>query len=441
MTLNSAGCDALALAHASGYFKPGHKRLAKHSWSAYHPASMPDFRYIAKDLSGRELAGELSANSELDAVSQLSGRQLFPVKIVLAQASSNATLAWFRKPRASQLATFFSQLADLLRSGVPLLRSLELLERQSTHAGLKSVLKDLREKVADGTRLAEAMRIHQDVFTELAVSMVRAGEEGAFLEDVLKQVSDFTEHQQELKGRVVGAMAYPIFLLFAGGAVVWAMLVWFVPKFAPVFERMAERDELPWATTFLMALSDYTANYWFVTVFGVAGIALLLRNHLGTESGLRQWHRFAISVPAMGPVVRSLAVARFCRILGTLLKNGVPILQSLRIAKDATGNRVLTDAIASAADSVSAGKSLAAPLANSKQFPAEVIEMIAVGEEANNLENVLVSIADTMERRTHRLLELAVRLLEPMMLIVMAGLILFVVAGLLLPVMKSSGTL
>ena len=132
---------------------------------------------------------------------------------------------------------------------------------------------------------------------------------------------------------------------------------------------------------------------------------------------------------------------RFCRILGTLLKNGVPILQSLRIAKDATGNRVLTDAIATAADSVSSGKSLAAPLAVSKQFPAEVIEMISVGEEANNLEHVLINVADTMERRTHRLLELAVRLLEPLMLIVMAAMILFVVIGLLLPVMKSSGTM
>lgn len=402
---------------------------------------MPEFKYIAKDLSGREQAGELSANSELDVISQLSGRQLFPVKISLAQAQSSPAMAWIRRPSAGQLATFFSQLADLLRSGVPLLRSLELLERQSHHVGLKVVLKDLREKVADGTRLAESMRIHQDIFSELAVSMVRAGEEGAFLEDVLKQIADFTEHQQELKGRVVGAMAYPIFLLVAGGAVVWAMLVWFVPKFTPVFERMAERDELPWATTFLMGLSDFTANYWFIALFGIGGVALLARNQLRTEAGIRRWHRLTISTPAIGPVIRSLSVARFCRILGTLLKNGVPILQSLRIAKDATGNRVLTDAIATAADSVSAGKSLAAPLGNSKQFPAEVIEMIAVGEEANNLENVLVTIADTMERRTHRLLELAVRLLEPMMLIVMAGLILFVVAGLLLPVMKSSGTL
>jgi general secretion pathway protein F/type IV pilus assembly protein PilC len=332
-------------------------------------------------------------------------------------------------------------LSDLLRSGVPLLRSLELLERQASHAGLKTVLRDLREKVADGTRLADSMRLHQDVFSELAVSMVRAGEEGAFLEDVLKQVADFTEHQQELKGRVVGAMAYPIFLLVAGIGVVSAMLIWFVPKFAPVFERMAERDELPWATTTLMALSEYAGSYGLVTLLVAVGLFWLLKQRLSTEEGLRRWHSIALKTPALGPVFRALAVARFCRILGTLLKNGVPILQSLRIAKDATGNRVLTDAIGAAADSVSAGKSLASPLAASQQFPPEVIEMISVGEEANNLEHVLISIADTMERRTHRLLDLAVRLLEPLMLIVMAALILFVVVGLLLPVMKSSGTL
>lgn len=402
---------------------------------------MPEFRYIARDLSGREVADLLTANSEMDVVSQLSAKQLFPVKIQAAEASKSPTLAWMRRPRAGHLATFFSQLADLLKAGVPLLRSLELLERQTSHAGLKTVLRDLRDKVADGTRLAEAMRLHEDVFSELAVSMVRAGEEGSFLEDVLKQIADFTEHQQELKGRVFGAMAYPVFLLTAGVGVVWAMLVWFVPKFAGVFERMAERDELPLATTALMALSKYAGTYWFVTILGIIVASWLIRRHLKTEHGLRQWHRIAIALPALGPVVRSLAVARFCRILGTLLKNGVPILQSLRIAKDATGNRVLTDAIASAADSVSTGKSLAAPLSLSKQFPAEVIEMISVGEEANNLEHVLINVADTMERRTHRLLELAVRLLEPLMLIVMAAMILFVVIGLLLPVMKSSGTL
>lgn len=402
---------------------------------------MPEFRYIAKELSGREVTGALTANSELDVVSQLSSKQLFPVKIQAAEASKSSALAWVRRPRAGHLATFFSQLADLLRSGVPLLRSLELLERQSSHAGLKAVLRDLREKVADGTRLAEAMRVHQDIFSELAVSMVRAGEEGAFLEDVLKQIADFTEHQQELKGRVMGAMAYPFFLLFAGGAVVWAMLVWFVPMFSPVFDRMSERGELPWATTALMAVSEYVSSYWIITVIAAAGAVGVVRQRLQTEAGLRQWHRLAIGLPAIGPVIRSLAVARFCRILGTLLKNGVPILQSLRIAKDATGNRVLTDAISTAADSVSAGKSLAAPLGQSKQFPGEVIEMISVGEEANNLEQVLVNVANTMERRTHRLLELAVRLLEPLMLVVMALLILFVVIGLLLPVMKSSGTL
>lgn len=403
--------------------------------------AMPEFRYIAKELSGRETTGELTAASELDVVSQLTAKQLFPVKIQAAKAAGTRQFGWQSRPRAGQLALFYSQLADLLRSGVPLLRSMELLERQATHKGLKSVLHELRDKVADGTRLNDAMRAHPEAFSELAVSMVRAGEEGSFLEDVLKQVADFTEHQQELKGRVVGAMAYPAFLLIAGITIVWIMLVWFVPKFAGIFDRMAERGELPWATTALMGMSDVVANYWFVTILAVVGVILIVRQQLQTEAGIRRWHLLSIRMPALGPVVRSLAVARFCRILGTLLKNGVPILQSLRIAKDATGNRVLTEAISHAAENVSAGKSLAAPLSASGQFPAEVVEMISVGEEANNLEHVLISIADTMERRTQRLLDLAVRLLEPIMLIVMAGLVLFVVAGLLLPVMKSSGTL
>jgi general secretion pathway protein F/type IV pilus assembly protein PilC len=282
------------------------------------------------------------------------------------------------------------------------------------------------------------MRRHPAVFSELVTSMVRAGEEGGFLEDVLKRISAFTEHAEDLKGRVVGAMIYPIFLLSFGTLVVVVLLVYFVPKFQPIFARMEERDALPWATTALLGMSNFAQQYWWLGLFAIAGIIYALQRALKTDQGRLWLDRMRLKIWGLGRVVRSLAIARFCRILGTMLRNGVPILQSLRISKDAMGNRVLSMAIENASENISAGKSLAKPLAASKQFPADIVEMIAVGEEANNLENVLVDISENLERRTARELDVVVRMLEPLLLLVMAAIVLFVVIALLLPILQSS---
>ena len=399
---------------------------------------MPEFQYVARAMSGQEVKGLLTAGSETEVVSTLSTRQLFPIHIELAESAQGQARFRGRRVRARDLAAFYAQLADLLNSGVPLLRSLELLDKQSRNQSLKLVLQDVREEVAEGTRLAEALRQHPRVFNELAVSMVRAGEEGSFLEDVLKRIAAFTEHQEDLKARVIGAMVYPLFLVVFGMAVVVMMMVWFVPKFQPIFDRMSERGDLPWATTAVINISTFLSDWgWAIGTCGVIAIvvAWLYRE---SDEARTTFDRFRLAAPGLGKIYRSLAIARFCRILGTLLKNGVPILQSLKISKDATGNRILSEAIGAASENISAGKALAEPLRGSGQFPEETVEMIAVAEEANNLEQVLVDIADGMERRTYRYLELFIRMLEPAMLLLMAVIVLFVLLGLLLPVLQSS---
>lgn len=370
----------------------------------------------------------------------LSSRQLFPVKVDLAEQPGGARRRLFGgRIGARQLAVFYSQLADLLKSGVPLLRSLELLEEQTGNPAFQQVLQDIREQVADGSRLHEALGRHRKVFGELVLSMVRAGEEGGFVEEVLKRTAAFTDHQEDLKGRVLGAMVYPMFLFGFGTIVVAILLVKIVPKFEKtVFANLADRGELPWATTTLLAMSGFMQRYWIVIVIGIVAAIYGIRRWLSTEQGRWRADQFRLRAFGVGRIIRSLAVARFCRVLGTLLHNGVPILQSLRIAKDATGNVVLSQAIADAAENISEGKSLAKPLARSGQFPRDIVEMISVGEEANNLEQVLVDIADNLERRTGRELDLSVRLLEPLMLVFMAGVVLFVVMALLLPILQSS---
>ncbi len=399
---------------------------------------MPDFKYLARELTGKKVSGTLTASSEKDALASLSSRNLFPVSVAQTDQSKQQSTTGSRRVPARFLTVFYNQLADLLKSGVPLLRSLQLLEDQTSHSSLKFVIQDVREQVADGTRLNDAMRRHPKAFNFLTVSMVKAGEEGGFLEDVLARIAAFNDHQEELKGKVTGAMVYPVFLLVVGFLVVAAMMVWVVPNFAPMFDSMKKEGTLPWATTTLFSISDTVQAYGLLMAVSAAGGVAALVSYVRSEKGHRWLDEWKLKVPGLGGILQSLAVARFSRMLGTLLKNGVPILQSLRIAKDASGNLVLAEAIGNAADNVSSGQSLAVPLRASGQFSKDLIEMIAVGEEANNLENVLIGVADNLEKRTSRRIDMVVRLLEPMMLLVMAGVVVFIVMALLLPVMTMS---
>ncbi|MDY3552022.1 type II secretion system F family protein [Gemmata sp. JC717] len=401
---------------------------------------MPDFTYEALARTGAKSTGTLTANSEREAALILDGRGLFPLKISLAKNQAAGAGGLFAGVSGRQVATMYAQLADLLHSGVPLLRSLELLERQSSNKTLKSVLRDVRARVADGTGLAQSMAAHPKVFDELAVSMVRAGQEGGFLEDVLKRIAAFVENQEDMKSKVVGSLAYPVFLAVAGFLVLNVLVIFFVPKFEKVFEKLKEKGELPSVTVGLIALSHFLQSAEGV-VSAVLAFAAVIGFFVWTRRGGRTWaDKMRLRLPLFGPVFRSLALSRFCRILGTMLHNGIPILKALTIAKDSTGNRVLSLAIEKSAENVTAGQKLADPLRKSGYFPYDVVEMIAIAEEANTLETVLVQIAEGLEKRTSRSLELMVKLLEPLMLLVMAGMTLVIVAGLLLPVFKMGST-
>jgi general secretion pathway protein F len=401
---------------------------------------MPDFTYEAVNSTGQKSNGTLTAVSEREVLAMLDAKALYPVKIAVAKGSIAAHGQSTKKVKPRQMAAFFSQLADLLRSGVPLMRSLELLERQGTQSNLGAILREVKGKVADGTSLADAMAEHPKAFNELAISMVHAGQEGGFLEDVLKRVADFTEAQEDLKAKVVGAMAYPVFLGIVGVVVLNILIIFFVPQFEPVFVKLKEKGELPMITSALMGTSHFMQGYWWVFIGVGAAVVFGFRRIASTEGGRLALDSLRLRLPQAGTIYLHLAISRFTRILGTMLHNGIPILQALRIAKDSTGNRVLAAAINNAADNITGGKTLAQPLGQCKFFPRDIVEMVAVGEESNNLETVLIHIADSLEKRTTRRLELFVRLLEPIMLLVMAGVTLIVVAGLLLPVFKMATT-
>ena len=301
-------------------------------------------------------------------------------------------------------------------------------------------MKDVHSRVEEGTTLGDAIARHPRVFHEMAINMVRAGGEGGFLEEALDRVAHFTEQQEDLKSRTIGALAYPMFLGVVGTAVVFGLIVFFVPKFGSLFDQLRERGELPAVTDWLLWFSDAMRFWgWLAIIAAVIGW-LLLKSRLESPEGRRTRDLIKLRIPLLGPVFQSLAVARFCRVLGTLLRNGVPILKSLEISREAAGNKILSEAIASASENISSGQALAQPLASSGHFPRAVCEMIAVAEESNTLDRVLIEIADGLEKRTFRRLDLVVRLLEPMMLLILASIVLVVVIALLMPVIKMSST-
>jgi general secretion pathway protein F/type IV pilus assembly protein PilC len=398
---------------------------------------MPDFAYVARDMSGKKISGTISANTEREAAAQLGAKALFPVQMTAARGVKNGNRS---RVRPSVMAPVYSQLASLLRSGVPMLRAITLLSQQSNNKNLQGVLGDVKAKVEDGEPLGEAMAKYPRVFNEMAVNMVRAGSEGGFLEDSLERVGGFIEQQEDLKGKTLGALAYPMFILSVGTIVVTVLLIYFVPKFEPLFDRMRERGALPGATEALLAISSTLQRSWWILLIVAVAIVMGLQRFFATDRG-RQWFDYLkIKTPLLGSVFLNLAVARFCRVLGTLLENGVPILRSLDISRQAAGNLILSDAIGKASDNITAGERLAKPLGASGHFPQTVVEMISVAEESNTLDKVLVQISDNLEKSTFRRLEVVVRLLEPLMLLLLAGAVMFVVLALMVPVLNSSTT-
>jgi general secretion pathway protein F/type IV pilus assembly protein PilC len=400
---------------------------------------MPQFTYTARTLAGEDVTGMITAGSKRETLAALAERSLFPLHVAEKRRSP-----WKlqRRVKTGVLVANLAQLADLLQNGVPLLEALGILSAQCPHPGLADVLSDVRDQVADGMPLDEAMGKHLEVFGELAVSMVRAGAEGAFLEDALKRTADFLEQQQELKARVTGAMIYPVFLATMGVVITTVLIVVFVPKFAELFARLEqEAGGLPLPTVILLGASDFLGRYGVFVGVALAALVLWLRRIFQGERGRLWVDRWKLKIPLAGPVFHSYSVSRFCRILGTLLRNGVPLLRSLEISSDSAGNRVLAQAIRDSAENVSAGETLSAPLAACGLIPKPVMAMIHVAEQANNLDQVLVSIADGIDRRTARQIDVMVRMAEPAMLLVMGVLIGFVLVALLLPVFDTMTTM
>jgi len=394
---------------------------------------MATFSYIARDLAGQKVEGRLAGANPQAVLAELQSRQLAPVQVHEVRDQPRVQ----RGVSGRQLAAVYRQLADLLRAGVPLLRGLQLLSRGKSNPRLAKVMGTIAQAVAEGSRLADAMAAHGDIFPPVQIAMVRAGERGGFLEPVLSRMGEFIEHQADMRSKVVGNLIYPAVLLVIGlGIVVFALVV-FVPRFKDFYARI----ELPWPTKVLLGASDVLSGSWVIVLVALGIIVATVWYAWQRPAVRRAAAVWQLRIPALGPLVRSLAVGRFTRILGTLLENGIPMLQAMQIARDAAGNLLLAEAIDRSAEAVRAGETLAQPLQQSGLFSDDVIEMISVGESSNNLPQVLVTIAETIEKRTDRMLGVFIRLMEPALLLGLAGVVLFIFVALIVPMMRMSSSL
>jgi len=387
---------------------------------------MPNFEYVAINAAGGRDTGAIAAASEAAALAELEARKLAPVTV--REKKDRPKLRTGIPPR--RLANSYTQLADLIRVGVPILRALRLLGNKTSRPKESAVFREIADRVAEGEELAAAMTLRPDAFPSVHVAMVRAGEKGGFLEQVLARLGAYVEQQAEMRARVVGNLFYPGVLIVFGGLILAGVFWFFVPMFRPL---VASLDRIPPITSLVFAMSDAVGRFGPITLAVLVAISVTWWR-LRKRPGVRRAIDIARTrAPVVGPITRALASARFCRMLGTLLGNGVPMLQAMRIAREAAGNVLMEHAIEAAADAVRQGERLAPPLAESKLFDAEVVEMIAVAEDANTLDHVLISVAETVERRVDRLLSAAIKLIEPALLLAIAAVVGLVAVALILP--------
>lgn len=397
--------------------------------------------------------GQLEAAGRPDAFRQMETRGLRLVSLAEAAAKNGAAKNGATAPApgfsfkfnsqkvsAKALENFTRLLSSLLASGVPLSRALTILCKESANPAATAKWKQVHDLVIDGMSLADAMAKSPETFPRVYTAMVEAGETGGFLDVVLAQIADFQSREKELKSKVLTAMLYPCVLLVLSIVVLIILLTFFIPKFQTVFNSI--HGSLPLITQMIIVSSHAIRSYGLFVGMGAAIIGILLRTWFISEKGRRTWESFLLRAPIIGPLTAQFAMARFCRMLGTLLGAGVPLIQGLNVARKSIGNQILVDTVGNSIEGVQQGGRLGQSLAECKLlFPGSILEMISIAEESGRLDAELVRIANVTEIDLDRHLKTAVALAEPAMLFFIAAFIGVIFIGMLLPVLTMSANI
>jgi len=405
---------------------------------------MPIFQYVALTEKGVQRKGMIDADSPREARQKLRTERLYVTEIRelgekkpkgegLRREITLPRLS-FRRLGVRELAIVTRQLATLLKSGLPLSEALNAMVDQATDATTERIFRDLREKIASGSPLAEALAKHPRNFNDLYVNMVRAGEASGNLDIVLMRLAEYLQRQASLRSKVASALFYPVILIFLGTAVVIFLMSYVVPKITAVL--LQRGNVLPAPTQILIGVTRFIQNYWWLLLGGAVGVVVLYRLFVATNQGRLLVDTYKLKIPLIGPVIKKQAVARFANTLSTLLKSGLPALDSLRIVGQVVNNALLTKVIDEIHSRILEGADIATPVKRSGVFPPGIGYMIAVGEQSGQLEEVLDHIADAYEEEVNLTIQRLTTVMEPVILIVLAGIVLLIILAVLLPLVQ-----
>jgi general secretion pathway protein F len=397
------------------------------------------YEYRALNAAGRTIKGIVDADSSRAARLKLRRNGIYLVELhEEAEAHSEKrdldVFRLLRRIKLQETAVMVRQLSTLLSAGLPLVESFTAVIEQVPNPSLKKIATQVRERVNEGSSLADAFAQHPRVFSALFVNMTRAGERSGTLEIVLERLADFTEKQVAFRHKIAAAMVYPILMTFVGIGVLGFLLGYVIPTVTQIFEDL--KQTLPLPTLLLMTASDALRRFWWVGLVGVALILLAVDRYGRTEAGRLVLDRFKLKAPIFGQLTLKIAIARFSRTLAILLNSGVPVLTSLDIVKNVVNNQVLQHVIAEARDNIREGQDIAPPLRRSQLFPPLVTHMIAVGEKSGKLEDMLLRVADTFEAEVETSVQGLTALIEPLMILVMGSVVGFIALSILLPIFQ-----
>ncbi len=422
---------------------------------------MPTFNYVAMDAKGKESKGSIEASNQNDAIARIREQGMFPTQI--AEAVSKNRRPSLINPRAApasagkglkmeiklptfrvgggrvkpkQLMVVTRQLSTLIDAGLPLLRGLQVIQRQERNPSLKKVMQDLAESIQSGSTLAEAMSQHPRIFNRLYVNMVRAGEIGGVLDVVLVRLAEFMEKLQKIKNKVVGAMTYPLVVMVVALIIMFFLMTKIVPKFQDIFKDLLGDEKLPPLTQGVMNVSNLLVQRTPIVIVAIILLVVFVRLAGRTRQGRLMLDRIKLKVPIFGGLNQKTAIARFARTLGTLLSAGVPILQALNIVRETAGNEVVARGIALVHDSVKEGENIAPPVEASGIFPAMVVSMVEVGEETGRLPDMLMRIADVYDDEVDNTVAALSSIIEPLLIVGLALMVGTIVIALFLPMIK-----
>lgn len=406
---------------------------------------MPVYHYKGLTAKGKTVTGVAEASGPFELQRKLAQENIFLTEVGEAKVSAAPSSApvlrkevnlrsVFERVTQSDVAVMTRQLATLLRASVPMSEALQALVAQQENKKFRAILATVREKVREGSSLADALAEHKEAFSDLYVNMVRVGEASGTLDMVLSRLADFLESSVRLRSKITAAMIYPILMVCVAFVIVTIMMLFVIPKVTEMFEEMG--GQLPLVTRILIAISHTFGNTWFIALPLLVFLFYYVRRYAKTEKGRFRIDRLLLKIPVFGPTIRLIAVARFARTLATLLNGGVPVLIALDIAKNIVNNVILANAIEEARLAVREGESIAKPLERSGEFPPMMTHMIAIGEQSGQLEEMLLNVADAYDSEVENKVTTLTAVLEPMMIVGMGLMVTFLVFAILMPMLK-----